>query len=163
MSTALPGLAASRPPPADEPEDARLRLTATIERHGGAIVVHAHGEVDAYTLPTWRRLLSEAVAAASAGDPLVIDTSDILFMACRSLLVLAEESEKCLRHGSRLSVVGSRTVVGRVVTALELDALLPVYSCVEDAVAESAPSGRSHVAGRCTAVAPVRHRDDPSA
>ncbi|MGY1941359.1 anti-sigma factor antagonist [Nocardia gipuzkoensis] len=163
MSTALHALAASRPPPADEPDDARLRLSATIERRGGAFVVHAHGEVDAYTLPTWRRLLSEAVAAASTGAPLVIDTSGIFFMACRSLLVLAEESERCRRRGIQLSVVGSGSVVGRVVTALELDALLPVHSSVEDALAESPPSGRPPIAGRCNAVAPVRHRDDPSA
>ncbi|MGK8506745.1 anti-sigma factor antagonist [Nocardia asiatica] len=163
MSTALHGLGSSLPPPADEPEDAHLFLSASIERRGSAVVIHVRGEVDAYTLPTWRRLLSEAVASVTATGPLVVETSGLLFMACRSLVVLADESERCRRRGIRLSVVGSWSVVTRVVTVIELDALLPVYASVEDALAESVPDGRPHVAGRCNAVAPVRHRGEPSA
>ncbi|MEU2040313.1 anti-sigma factor antagonist [Nocardia niwae] len=125
------------------PEDAPLGLNATIERRGAAAIVRAHGEVDAYTLPTWRRVLREAAAAAVAPGPIVIDTSGLGFMACRSMLALAEESEACHRRGVRLCVVGGRVVVGRVVDLLDLEALLPIYSSVDDALADAVPGGLS--------------------
>ncbi|MBF6168878.1 anti-sigma factor antagonist [Streptomyces gardneri] len=164
MSTALHGQSGPLHPPTDEPEDARRRLNATIEHRGSAVVLHARGEIDAYTLPTWRRLLREAAAATAAPNPIVIDTTGLDFMACRSLLVLAEESERCRHQGMRLCVVG-RSVLARIVTLIDLDAQLPIYSCVEDAVADSALNGRSHgcrAAGQRGTVASVAKIGDPS-
>jgi anti-anti-sigma factor len=143
MSTALHGLSNPTHPPADEPEGTLPGLNATVERRGNAAIVHVHGEVDAYTLPTWRRLLREVVTATAAPGPIVIDTGGLGFMACRSMLALAEEAEACRLRDVRLCVVGSPLVVTRIVALLDLDALQPIYACVEDALAGSVPSGGS--------------------
>ena len=45
---------------------ARSTLRATTERDGLAVIVSAGGELDASNDATWRRLLSEASAAANA-------------------------------------------------------------------------------------------------
>ncbi|BDT90913.1 MULTISPECIES: anti-sigma factor antagonist [Nocardia] len=124
-------------------EDVPFGLRATVERRGAAAIVHAHGEVDAYTLPTWRKVLRDAATATAAPGLVVIDTSGLDFMACRSILALAEESEACRRRGVRLCVVGRRSTVTRVVDLLNLDALLPIYSSVDDALADAVPSGLS--------------------
>ncbi|MEU6191576.1 anti-sigma factor antagonist [Nocardia sp. NPDC047038] len=147
MSTELHGLGGAAQPSSDGWKDALLGLDATIEHRGNATVVHVHGEVDAYTLPAWRRLLYEAGATTAAPGSIVIDASGLGFMSCRSLLILAEESEACLRRGVRLRVVGDRLVVARVVAVLDLDALRPVHSSVEDALADSLRSGRFHGIG----------------
>ncbi|MBF6469674.1 anti-sigma factor antagonist [Nocardia beijingensis] len=123
------------------PEDVSFGLRATVERRGDAAIIHAHGEVDAYTLPMWRRVLREAATAAVAPGPVVVDASGLGFMACRPMLALAEESEACRRRGVRLCVVGGRLIVARVIDLLDLDALLPIYSSVDDALAGAVPGG----------------------
>ncbi|MFE7740800.1 anti-sigma factor antagonist [Nocardia sp. NPDC057455] len=141
MSTALHGLSNPTQSPAEGPDDAHAALRATVERRGNASIVHFHGEVDAYTLPTWRSLLREVVTATAAPGIIVIDTGGLGFMACRSMLALAEEAEACRLRDVRLCVVGNQLVVTRIVTLLDLDALQPIYACVEDALAGSVPSG----------------------
>jgi anti-anti-sigma regulatory factor len=59
---------------------ARSTLRMTTERSGLAVIVTAGGELDASNEATWRRLLSEAAAAAGPPGPLVIDTSGLDFM-----------------------------------------------------------------------------------
>ncbi|MGW4328971.1 anti-sigma factor antagonist [Nocardia sp. NPDC004573] len=138
MSTASHDLSGLLQPP----EDVFFGLRATVERRGDAAIVHAHGEVDAYTLPMWRRVLREAATATTAPGPVVVDASGLSFMACRSMLALAEESEACRRRGVRLCVVGGRLIVARVIDLLDLDALLPIYSSVPDALAGAVPGGQ---------------------
>ncbi|MDT5132442.1 MAG: hypothetical protein QOE41_1753, partial [Mycobacterium sp.] len=69
---------------------ARSTLRTTIERSGLAVIVHAGGELDASNEATWRRLLSEAAAAAGPPGPLVVDTSGLDFMACCAYAALGE-------------------------------------------------------------------------
>lgn len=147
MSTELHGLDGGAATSSDGWNDALLGLDATFEHRGDATILHVHGEVDAYTLPAWRRLLREAAATIAAPGPMVIDTSGLGFMSGRSLVVLAEEAEACSRRGIRVRIVGDRLVVGRVVVVLDLHALRPVHSRLEDALADSPPSGRFHGIG----------------
>ncbi|MEU6827293.1 anti-sigma factor antagonist [Nocardia beijingensis] len=147
MSTELHGLGGGASSSSDGWKNALSGLNATLEHRGDATVVRVHGEVDAYTLPAWRRLLDEAAAAATAPGPMVIDTSGLGFMSCRSLVILAEEAEAWLRRGIRVRVVGDRLVVGRVVAVLDLHMLRPVHSRLEDALADPPSSGRFHGIG----------------
>ncbi|WP_051021786.1 anti-sigma factor antagonist [Nocardia araoensis] len=147
MSTESHGLGGAAQPPSDGWKDPLLGLDATIEHRGDATIVHVNGEVDAYTQPAWRRILREAGATTAAPGSMVLDAGGLGFMSCRSLVILAEEAEACLRRGVRLRVVGDRLVVGRVVAVLDLGALRPVHTSVEDALADSPPSGRFHGLG----------------
>ena len=74
---------------------ARSTLRMTTERSGLAVIVTAGGELDASNEATWRRLLSEAGAAAGPPGPLVVDINGLDFMGCCAFSALAEEAERC--------------------------------------------------------------------
>ncbi|HEY6855678.1 MAG TPA: anti-sigma factor antagonist [Mycobacterium sp.] len=113
---------------------ARSTLRTTIERSGLAVIVHAGGELDASNEATWRRLLSEAAAAAGPPGPLVVDTSGLDFMACCAYAALGEEAENCRRRGVEMRLVSNQPAVSRIVAACGLSELLPVDDSVDAAL-----------------------------
>jgi anti-anti-sigma factor len=113
---------------------ARSTLRMTTECIDRAVIVSAGGELDASNEATWRRLLSEAAAAAGAPGPLVVDTSGLDFMGCCAYAVLAEEAERCGQRGVQLRLVSNQPVVARVVAACGLGELLPVDDSVDAAL-----------------------------
>jgi anti-anti-sigma factor len=113
---------------------ARSTLRMTTERIDLAVIVTAGGELDASNEATWRRLLSEAAAAAGPPGPLVVDVSGLDFMGCCAYAALAEEAERCRHHGVQLRLVSSQSVVARVVEACGLSELLPVDASVDAAL-----------------------------
>lgn len=116
---------------------ARSTLRATTERSGLAVIVSAGGELDASNDATWRRLLSEASAAAGAPGPLVVDTSGLDFMGCCAYAALAEASERSRDRGIEMRLVSNQPVVARVVRACGLSDLLPVDASVDEALTAS--------------------------
>ena len=116
---------------------ARSTLRATTERSGLAVIISAGGELDASNDATWRRLLSEASAAAGAPGPLVIDTSGLDFMGCCAYAALAEASERSRERGIEMRLVSNQPVVARVVRACGLSDLLPVDASVDEALTAS--------------------------
>ena len=126
----------------DDPGDDRLvadesqldaTLAAVLRLRGQRGVGAAPHEVQA----TWRRLLSEASAAAGPPGPLVVDTSGLDFMGCCAYAALAEEAERCQRRGVALRLVSNQPVVSRVVAACGLTELLPVDNSVDTALSVS--------------------------
>ncbi|WIM88484.1 anti-sigma factor antagonist [Candidatus Mycobacterium wuenschmannii] len=113
---------------------ARSTLRATTERYGSAVIVNAGGELDASNDATWRRLLSEASAAAGPPGPLVIDTSGLDFMGCCAYAALAEEAERSRERGVEMRLVSNQPVVARIVRACGLGDLLPVDASVDAAL-----------------------------
>src|ERR1700743_2907684 len=85
-----------------ELSQARSTLRATTERFGSAVIVNAGGELDASNDVTWRRLLSEASAAAGPPGPLVIDTSGLDFMGCCAYAALGEEAAPARARGGEV-------------------------------------------------------------
>jgi anti-anti-sigma factor len=112
---------------------ARSTLRMTTERSGLAVIVSAGGELDASNEATWRRLLSEAAAAAGPPGPLVVDTSGLDFMGCCAFAALAEEAEHCRERGVQIRLVGNQCVA-RIVAACNLSELLPVDDSVDAAL-----------------------------
>lgn len=113
---------------------ARSTLRMTTERSGLAVIVSAGGELDASNEATWRRLLSEAAAAAGPPGPLVVDTSGLDFMGCCAYAVLAEEAERSRQRGVQVRLVGNQPLVARIVAACGLSELLPVDGSVDAAL-----------------------------
>ena len=113
---------------------ARSTLRMTTECIDLAVIVSAGGELDASNEATWRRLLSEAAAAAGPPGPLVVDTSGLDFMGCCAYAALAEEAERCRQRGVQLRLVSNQPVVARVVAACGLSELLPVDDSVDAAL-----------------------------
>jgi anti-anti-sigma factor len=117
---------------------ARSTLRATTERFGSAVIVTAGGELDASNDAAWRRLLSEASAAAGPPGPLVVDTDGLEFMGCCAYAALAEEAERARERGVELRLVSAQPVVARIVHACDLSDLLPVDTSVEAALSACA-------------------------
>jgi anti-anti-sigma factor len=113
---------------------ARSTLRMTTERIGLAVIVTAGGELDASNEATWRRLLSEAAAAAGPPGPLVIDTGGLDFMGCCAYAALAEEAERCRQRGVDVRLVGNQPLVARIVAACGLGELLPIDDSVDAAL-----------------------------
>ena len=119
---------------------ARSTLRTTIERSDLAVIVSAGGELDASNETTWRRLLSEAAAAAGSPGPLVVDISGLDFMGCCAYAALGEEAKRCRRRGVEMRLVSSQPIVARIVTACGLSELLPVDDSVDIALSACAPA-----------------------
>jgi anti-anti-sigma factor len=115
-------------------------LRMTTERVGLAVIVSAGGELDASNEGTWRRLLSEAGAAAGPPGPLVVDINGLDFMGCCAYAALAEEAEHCRQHGVQLRLVSNQPVVSRVVAACGLTELLPVDKSIDAALSVYDPT-----------------------
>jgi anti-anti-sigma factor len=113
---------------------ARSTLRMTTERIDLAVIVTAGGELDASNEATWRRLLSEAAAAAGPPGPLVVDVSGLDFMGCCAYATLAEEAERCQQRGVQVRLVGNQPIVARIVAACGLGELLPVDDSVDTAL-----------------------------
>ena len=113
---------------------ARSTLRMTTERSGLAVIVTAGGELDASNEATWRRLLSEAAAAAGPPGPLVIDTGGLDFMGCCAYAALAEEAKRCRQRGVDVRLVGNQPLVARIVAACGLGELLPIDDSVDAAL-----------------------------
>jgi anti-anti-sigma factor len=99
-----------------------------------AVIVTAGGELDASNEATWRRLLSEAAAAAGPPGPLVVDTGGLDFMGCCAYAALAEEAERCRQRGVDVRLVGNQPLVARIVAACGLGELLPIDDSVDAAL-----------------------------
>ncbi|AYE95382.1 STAS domain-containing protein [Mycobacterium paragordonae] len=115
----------------------RSTLRAITDRSGEAVVIHAGGEVDACNENTWRQLVTEAAATATAPGPFIVDVSDVDFMGCCAYTVLAEAAEDCRRRGVELRLVTHAPIVTRIVDACGLSAVLPIYPTVDSALAIS--------------------------
>lgn len=115
----------------------RSTLRAITDRSGEAVVIHAGGEVDACNENTWRQLVTEAAATATAPGPFIVDVSDVDFMGCCAYTVLAEAAEDCRRRGVELRLVTHAPMVTRIVDACGLSAVLPIYPTVDSALAIS--------------------------
>jgi anti-anti-sigma factor len=113
---------------------ARSTLRATTERFDLAVIVSAGGELDASNDAVWRRLLSEAAAAAAPPGPLVVDISGLDFIGCCAYAALAEEAQRCRDRGVEMRLVSNQPAVLRILKACGLSEALPVDVSVDAAL-----------------------------
>src|SRR5689334_6343971 len=118
--------------------DARSTLRATAQRCDSAVIIYAGGEVDACNEHTWQRLLSEVASILTPPDALIVDVSDLDFMACGAFAALAEEADRCRRRGVDLCLVSREPGVARIVQACGLSGQLPVYLTTDSALSSIA-------------------------
>lgn len=110
-------------------------LRASTVRTGSAVVIRAHGEVDAANEHIWHGVVSEAAAMATQPGLLVVDVNGLDFMGCCAFTVLANEAERCRRRGVTLCVVSRDPGVSRIVAACAFSNVLSVHPTTESALA----------------------------
>ncbi|MDT5350152.1 MAG: hypothetical protein QOH91_3439 [Mycobacterium sp.] len=118
--------------------DPHSTLRATTDRSGPAVLINAGGEVDACNEHTWQHLVREAASVVTPPGPFVVDVNGLEFMGCCAFSVLVDEAERCRRRGIELRLVSRQPIVGRIVKACGLDALLPIYPTADAALAMTA-------------------------
>lgn len=115
----------SRPAPAGpaaiDPDPTQL-LDVTTERILGTVVVRVSGEVDLYTSP----LLASALKQAAAADAelVVVDLSDVTFMASSGLRALLDGLDEAQRRRCEFRLAGQTTAVRRLIEAAGLRGVL---------------------------------------
>lgn len=117
--------------PQDHPRPAAVeagrRVGAVVEQRDGALVLHAWGEVDAYTFARWRDLLD--TAAGAAGGHLVLDLGQVTFLSARAVVDLAELADALRRRDITLHLANPHPccAVERILTAIGMSPRLPVH------------------------------------
>lgn len=116
----------------DQP-DGIATACRSIDHRGRVVIVHARGEVDAYSLPTWRQVTREACAHASPPGPVIVDITGLDFIACCALAAPVDQADVCRAHGINIIVVSRAPIVHRVTAATGLGARLPICASTEEA------------------------------
>ncbi|WP_435118817.1 STAS domain-containing protein [Amycolatopsis thermoflava] len=114
-------------------------LTTRREVRGSAVVVHVAGEVDFSSLGHLQEELSTAVTVATPPAPVVLDLRDVEFFGWCGLTLLINSDDRCTRNHTPLRVVAASGTVLQPLMLAGLDQVLPVYSNLTDAMAQSTP------------------------
>ncbi|MGB6207326.1 STAS domain-containing protein [Mycobacterium sp.] len=106
-------------------------ITTSFARREGIAVVSVGGEIDLSTAPAFEA----AIAGALDDDPpvLVIELSDVSFMASVGLRILAATHEK-ISKSVQVAVVAGNPATTRPMQLTGLDKVLSLYPTLDDAL-----------------------------
>jgi anti-sigma B factor antagonist len=103
-----------------------------VEREAGAVVVSAHGELDAFSVPALANAFTEA--GAGGKHPIVIDLSRVSFMDSTALGLVVRTVNEVAESGGGARVVLPETSARRIFEITTLDRVLPVASSRAEAL-----------------------------
>lgn len=113
-------------------------LRVVTEEIASALVVHVVGEIDLNTAPLFGEHMAAAFASASAARPaVVVDFSEVDFLASVGLSVLVAHHQLGITNGTPMLLVVSSRAVLRSITSAQLDQLFTLHGTVEDALGAS--------------------------
>jgi anti-anti-sigma factor len=106
-------------------------LTTSVAHRDGIAVVSIGGEIDLSTAPVFEAGIAEALEE----DPpaLVIELSEVIFMASVGLRILAATQEK-VGESIQLAVVADNMAASRPMQLTGLDKLISLYPTLDEAL-----------------------------
>jgi anti-sigma B factor antagonist len=106
-------------------------ITTSLAHREGVAVVSIGGEIDLSTAPVFEA----AITGALDDDPpvLVIELSEVSFMASVGLRILAATKEKASKS-VQVAVVANNLATSRPMQLTGLDKVLPLYPTLDDAL-----------------------------
>ena len=113
-------------------------LRFSMETHGTAVVVSAHGELDITSSRQFDDRLSEAAAAS---DQVILDMSAVDFMDTTALAVIVTHWRRQAEEGGVFLLAGARYRYTKALWITGLADRLPMYDTVDDALAALAGTG----------------------
>ena len=113
-------------------------LRFSMEAHGTAVVVSAHGELDITSSQRFDDYLSEA---ATASDQVILDMSAVDFMDTTALAVIVTHWRRQTEEGGVFLLAGARYRYTKALWITGLADRLPMYDTVGEAVAALAGTG----------------------
>lgn len=119
-------------------------MTDTLARPvtcGGHQTLAPFGDLDLASAP---RLRQDFVDAANSGASslVVLDLENVDFLDSVALSVIIGGHKRLQHNGARLHLAGPQSIVRRVLSLTRIDALIPTYDNVADAVS-GCPSGHA--------------------
>lgn len=113
----------------DPAADLCRRLGVVAKSAGQVIVLHARGEIDAYTLPRWRALLESAVPESAAGGHLVVDLHEVTFLSVRAIMILADLAQQLDRRGIGTHLADGRAAktIARVIDLADMTEWISIH------------------------------------
>ncbi len=123
-------------PVGDESQEGSL-LRVTREPVADGVVVHVAGEVDLATAPQLVGELVELENQAPLPAWLVLDLTDVTFLASVGLSALVEHDKRCRDAGVELRVVAGNRIVARAITLTGLAETLRLFDTIDQATAGS--------------------------
>ena len=117
-------------------------LRFSMETHGTAVVVSAHGELDITSSQRFDDRLSEAAAAS---NQIILDMSAVDFMDTTALAVIVTHWRLAAEEGGVFLLAGARYRYTKALWITGLADRLPMYDTVGEALtalAEAGPGGR---------------------
>ncbi|MEU7481695.1 STAS domain-containing protein [Lentzea sp. NPDC042327] len=110
-------------------------MEAKTDLRDNAMVLQITGEVDTYTAPLLREHLDEAFAqAADRRLAVVLNVTDVSFMASSGLSVLVEYHLRGVDKGTPLRVVAPAGSVLRALRATTLNEMIELHASVPEAL-----------------------------
>ncbi|MGH2362732.1 MAG: STAS domain-containing protein [bacterium] len=108
-------------------------VTFRVERDKEIPIVYLQGEIDIVNASHVGAQLFEAAPNDAPG--MVVDLSDVTYLDSRGLHLLFELSERLRVRDQRLHlVIPPQGLIRRVLTLTRMDAIVPLYASVPDAV-----------------------------
>ena len=108
-------------------------VTLRVERDKEIPIVYLQGEIDIVNASEVGVQLFEAAPNDAPG--MVVDLSDVTYLDSRGLHLLFELSERLRVRDQRLHlVIPPQGLIRRVLTLTRMDAIVPLYASVPDAV-----------------------------
>lgn len=126
---------------AADPFGTDLPLGTVLSRpRPGTVLLAVDGEVDSLTAARLEAGLGDALGAGNAEDrTVVVDLTEVTFLASSGLAVLVRGARRAAEWGSRLHVVTATRVVSRPITVTGADALFDTHPDRDSALAAAAP------------------------
>jgi anti-anti-sigma factor len=122
----------------DGPNDGSQRselLQVQRRANGTGVVVHVAGELDLLTASGLVGELTTARTQARTPGPLVIDLTDVTFIASVGLSILIVHNRLCREEDVELRVVAGNRMVARTINRTGLDDVLAVFTTLAEALA----------------------------
>ena len=106
-------------------------ISTSVEHREGVALVGIGGEIDLSTAPAFEAVIAEALEE----DPpaLVVELSEVIFMASVGLRILAATQEK-VGKSIQLAVVADNMAASRPMQLTGLDKLIALYPTLDDAL-----------------------------
>jgi anti-anti-sigma factor len=122
--------------PADHSQPSTLSITLHLA--DDRRVVRLAGALTIDQTPALRDMLTE-LTATGIQQQVVLDLSGLTYLGAAGLGVILDTHRRMLRRGGSLALAAPTPAVWEVIRMTRVDGLIPVWACVEDALACEEP------------------------
>lgn len=108
-----------------------MSLSISTEAVDSTVIIHVGGDLDVYTAPRLEEALQEA---ASGGNRLILDLTDVHFIDSTALGVLVGTHQETQSNGGQFLLVVEDPFLLKIFHITGFDGILSIYPRVEEAL-----------------------------